>query len=100
MEGTRQWTEGEIALIEAVVDQLALALENTRLLEETQQRAEQERIIAGITAQVRASMDLETILQTAVRELGVALGTDRTFIQLGVDSQDKRPVANPPNKSK
>jgi len=65
-----------------------LALENARLLEETQQRAEQERIIASITARVRASMDPETILQTAVRELGAALGTDRAFVQLGVERQN------------
>jgi GAF domain-containing protein len=90
IEGGRQWTDGEIALIEAVADQLALAIENTRLLEETQQRAEQERIIADITSRVRASMDPETILQTAVRELGAALGTDRAFIQLGVGTSGDR----------
>jgi GAF domain-containing protein len=88
-EGGRQWTDGEIALIEAIADQLALAIENARLLEETQQRAEQERIIADITARVRSSMDPETILQTAVRELGAALGSDRAFIQLGVGSRDR-----------
>jgi GAF domain-containing protein len=90
IEGKRQWTDGEIALIEAIADQLALAIENTRLLEDTQQRAEQERIIADITARVRASMDPETILQTAVRELGAALGTDRAFIQLGVGTRDSK----------
>ena len=66
----RQWTEDEIALIEAIADQMALAIENARLLTDTQQRAERERVIADITAQVRSSMDPETILQTAVRELG------------------------------
>ncbi|MCP4539650.1 MAG: GAF domain-containing protein [Chloroflexi bacterium] len=79
----QQWTEAEITLIEAIADQLALAIENARLLEETQQRAERERIIANITTRVRASMDPETILQTAVRELGAALGTDRAFVTLG-----------------
>jgi hypothetical protein len=63
---------------------MALAIENACLLDETRQRAEQERIVANITAQVRSSMDAETILQTAVRELGAALGADRAFVKLGV----------------
>lgn len=86
-EGGRQWTDDEIALVEALADQMALAIENARLLEETQQRAEHERVIANITARVRSSMDPATILQTAVRELGAALGTDRAFVQLGVGRQ-------------
>jgi len=72
-----------VSLVEEIADRLALALENARLLEETQQRAEQERIIGRITAQVRSSMDPETILRTAVRELGRALGSDRAFVRLG-----------------
>jgi GAF domain-containing protein len=82
--GGRRWTDDEIALVEAVADQMALAIENACLLDETRQRAEQERIVANITAQVRSSMDAETILQTAVRELGAALGADRAFVKLGV----------------
>jgi len=76
-----------VSLVEEVADRLALALENARLLEETRQRAERERLIGDITARVRASMDLEGILQTAVRELGVALGSDRAFIRLGAGPQ-------------
>lgn len=81
-EGKQHWTDDEIALVEAIADQMALALENVRLLDETQQRAERDRLMASITARIRSSMDTQTILQTAVRELGTALGTDRTFIRL------------------
>ena len=77
------WSQEELALVEELCTQIGLALENARLLEATQLRAEQERIIADITARVRASMDPEIILKTAVRELGAALSTDRAFIQLG-----------------
>jgi GAF domain-containing protein len=72
-----------VSLVEEVANRLALALENARLLDETRQRAQRDRLIADITAQVRASMDVERILQTAVRGLGAALGTDRAFIKLG-----------------
>ncbi len=83
----RQWTEDEVALVEAVADQMALAIENIRLLDETERRADRERVTAEIATRVRASMSIENILQTAVRELGAALGTDRAFIKLGTVSQ-------------
>ena len=76
-----------VSLVEEVVSRLALALENARLLEETQRRGVRDRLIANISTQVRSSMDPETILQTAVRELGAALGTDRTFVKLSTDTQ-------------
>jgi hypothetical protein len=36
---------------------------------------------------MRGSTDLNTILQTTVQELAKVLGTSRTFVQLGTDSQ-------------
>jgi GAF domain-containing protein len=72
-----------VSLVEEVANRLALALENARLLDETRQRAQRDRLIADITAQVRASMDIERILQTAVRGLGAALDSDRAFVRLG-----------------
>ena len=86
-EDRRRWADDEIALIEAVADQMALALENARLLEETQQRARRDRLIANITAQVRSSRDPETILRTAVKALGTALNTDRALVRLGTGTQ-------------
>lgn len=76
-----------ISLVEEVANRLALALENARLLDETRQRGQRDRLIADITAQVRASMDVERILKAAVRGLGAALGTDRAFIRLGAAPQ-------------
>jgi GAF domain-containing protein len=80
-----------VSLVEEVANRLALALENARLLDETRQRGRRDRLIADITAQVRASMDVERILQTAVRGLGAALGTERAFIRLG-GSEDRSPT--------
>ena len=76
------WSQEEIALVDEVSTQIALALENAQLLEETQRHSERDRLIAGITARVRSSMHMETILQTAVQELGAALGTSRAVVKL------------------
>jgi GAF domain-containing protein len=84
IEGVRQWTDDEVALVEAIVDQMALAIENARLLEQTRQRAERERLTADIATRVRASTDVDTILRTAVRELGRALRASDGLIRLQV----------------
>ena len=93
------WSDDEIAMVEELTAQIGLALENARLLEETQQRAEQERIIANITAQVRTSMNPESILRTAVRELGLALGSDRVFVHLGTSINGNPTSATRPSPS-
>jgi len=59
-----------ISLAEKVADRLALALENARLLQETQRRAEREQLLSQMTARFTRSLDLDAVLQAAVRELG------------------------------
>lgn len=78
----KPWSSEESSLVEDLSEQIGLALENARLLEDTQRRADRERLVADITAKVRASSDVETIMRTAVRELGRAMNTDRTRVQL------------------
>ncbi len=55
-------------LLEKVAAQVALALENVRLLEETRQRAAQEQVISEISARFSRSLDVDALLQAAVRE--------------------------------
>jgi GAF domain-containing protein len=87
-EGKRQWTDDEIALIEAVADQMALAIENARLLEDTQRRAEREQTISDMTARFTRSLDVDTLLQTAVRDLGQLLQVDEISVYLGTPPAD------------
>lgn len=60
----------EQRLVEAVAAQASLALENARLIEETQARAARERVLNEMTAQMSRSLDLDALLRTAVQELG------------------------------
>lgn len=64
------WTSAEHDLAEKVAAQTALALENSRLLEETRRRASQEQTVNEISARLGRSLDIDTLLQTAARELG------------------------------
>jgi len=75
-------TTEEQAFIDSVTTQAALALENVRLLEETQRRAERERIAAQVSSRVWASNDIHSILRTALKELGDSLQVSEGSIQL------------------
>jgi GAF domain-containing protein len=60
-------------LLLQITSLLAAAIENRRLFEQTQKRARREQILREITSQVRSSVDVDTILQTAAKEVGLAL---------------------------
>lgn len=76
------WAEDQIQLARFVVEQLDLALDNARLLEETRLRANQERARSDIVGRVRAMTSTDAILRNAARELGLALQVERSRIQL------------------
>lgn len=71
-----------INLVKIATDRLAVALENARLLENIQERAEREHTVGEISTKVRSSQTIEAIMQTAVSELGKTLGVNEVSIQL------------------
>jgi GAF domain-containing protein len=77
------WKPEEVAMVQAVAEQLGLALESAQLYRESQYRAEREQLISQITAQMRESLDVDTVLQTAAREIQRALGLKDITIHLG-----------------
>jgi len=86
VDETRIWTEHEVALAQAVADQMAQALESQRLFEQTRALARREALTRRITDRIRDAMDVDTILQTAIRELGQALGAPRVYVRLSADA--------------
>lgn len=64
------WLEAERDLAEKIAAQVSLALDNSRLLDETRQRAVQEQTVNEISARLSRSLEIDALLQTAARELG------------------------------
>ena len=77
----RRWSQDEINLAQAVSDRLALALDNARLLMESQRQTAKEQKIGEVTAKIGASINIRNVLQTAVEELGRALPGSEVVIQ-------------------
>jgi len=85
----RKWNQDEINLAQAVSDRLALALDNARLLQDSQRRASKEAKIGEVTAKIGASINMRNVLQTAVEELGRALPGSEVVIQFQQDENRK-----------
>jgi GAF domain-containing protein len=64
-----KWSERERQLADQIADQVALALENARLLEETQLRAAREQAISTMSSRFGQTTDMDTLLKLAVQEL-------------------------------
>jgi GAF domain-containing protein/HAMP domain-containing protein len=94
-----EWGQEEIGFLENIAEQMGVALENARLYENTQMRAERERLISDITAQVRAAGDVDGILRTAVHEIRRALGTSHGVIRLGTEVHLRPPESTDGNDS-
>lgn len=81
-----EWTDRDRQLVDKLSQQIALALENARLLEETHQQAQKEKLIAETTSRMRETLDIETVLQTAAAELRKALNLNEVEVRLGTVS--------------
>jgi len=91
-ENKRNWTPEDIALVQEISEQFALAAESLRLLDETQRRAARERLVGEITAKLRATNDPQAMLETAASELRTALKAKRAQVLL----QPNQPEASNP----
>ncbi len=89
MSGLDEWTPEQKNLIEAIATQSALALENARLVEESQSIAMRERLANEVTSKIWASTTIDSILQTTVRELGRALEAAEVDIEVSMGGDNE-----------
>ena len=78
-------TPEEQILVQEVTTQAALAMENIRLLEESQRRGSLERLLGDVVQKVRLQTDLESILRATLSELGSAFDASEGQIYLTAD---------------
>ncbi|MBN2004974.1 MAG: GAF domain-containing protein [Anaerolineae bacterium] len=81
------FTEREVRMYRSLADQAAIVLQSLHLLDEVSLRADHERRITTIAAEIRRHTDTEAILQTSILELSRALQAAEGFIQIGFDAE-------------
>jgi GAF domain-containing protein len=83
-----KWSKLDEGLLDEVAGQVGLAVDNIRLLEEATQRARQEQTVGKLATQFSQSLDLDTLLQTAARELGQLPDVSEVTVFIG--QQDEK----------
>ena len=61
--GERKWSKDDHALVQQVTDQLSLALENARLFQESQRRAQEMSALAEVGREISATLELKVVLE-------------------------------------
>ncbi|NIV37151.1 MAG: GAF domain-containing protein, partial [Anaerolineae bacterium] len=89
--GAGAWTDDEVSLFQALVDQLGVALDGARLYQDAQRRATQDRILGEVAGRMRETLDMDEVVKTAVREIGEALGIAEVEVRMGMVS-DQEPA--------
>ena len=79
----------DLELLRDLASHTALVLESLRAIEELAARERRSALLNALNSRIRQSLELQTILDSAVRELGTALDASRCFVRLrrGTDLQ-------------
>ena len=85
----RRWSEDEQLLVQQVTDQLSLALENARLLHETQQRNTELATLNEIIGSASQTLELNEILNIVLERAIEAVGFDGGLITMYNPARNK-----------
>jgi GAF domain-containing protein len=76
-----QLSLADVRQISSLADQASAVVQTQRLFDQTRVRAQQERVLREVSEKVYGAVDAETIMRTAVQEVGRALGL-QAFVYL------------------
>ena len=82
-----EFSAQEEQLYGAVGFQLAMLVENRRLLERVQARVERERVVREIADQMERATDVEALMRITAEGLNKALGTSRAYVRMGTEAE-------------
>jgi GAF domain-containing protein len=73
IEHEQRFNEDDLRLITTLASQVAITIRNARLLQESNLRAERERIVSDITSKIWSSPNVDSIARNALQELSRSL---------------------------
>jgi GAF domain-containing protein len=83
----RPWDQDELEIVTAIIERAAIAMENARLLAESQKRAAKERTIGEITSKISEQSDINELLKTVAQELSKTLPNAEIAVQFNKDTE-------------
>ena len=92
------WNKVDEDLIFEVANQIGLAIDNIRLLEDATQRAKQEQTVGRLATRFGQSLDIDTLLQTAARELGQLPEVEEATVFISEIVNEKKGSGNAVNR--
>jgi GAF domain-containing protein len=76
------WTAEDVALTETVAQEVSQTVENLLLMDESRRRLARERLIGDVVAQMRESLDVESVLKTGAVGIREAMGLSAVTVRL------------------
>jgi GAF domain-containing protein len=83
------FTADDLRLLNAIGQQLGVAIANAQLFEETQRRARRLAVLNAVAAVVNQALDLDALLSSAVDKIIEVMGVDAAGVRL-VDPEARR----------
>lgn len=90
------WNAEEVELLETIVEQLGVAMDSARLYQDSQRMAYREQLVGEVTGRIRQTLDLQTVLRTAVEEIQRTLNLPEVVISLAPPVEEDVPVDTHP----
>ena len=78
----RPWSETDFEVAKSVADQTGIAIRQARLYQKSEATSTRETLVNKLGGAIRASLSLQEVLETTVRELGMALAASRVQVRL------------------
>ncbi len=84
LDATQAFAPEDLDLLQEVGERFGMAVENARLVDESQRLARREALVNQITARLQGTNDMENMLNEAARSLRDVLNAERVSIRLGI----------------
>lgn len=72
----------DATLVQAIANQVAVAVQNARAYSQAQHRAEREALVTSVGQRIQSATSIDEVLRVAVSEIGQTLGAKRTKAEL------------------
>lgn len=86
----RAWSQDEQLLVKQVADQLSLALENARLFQETQSRAEELSVLNEMGRELSTKLEITSIAEVVYRYTSRLMDTSNFFVSLYDEKNEEK----------